>query len=154
MVYKEDEVQSRRPENPTRGRHWKTYNHNWAERIIKVMENEKKKRERKLADTFEKRSQCRRTSDEVFEHAKAMVKKYVLEKKPHKPLDPDQWAIVEYALTRARDNKQCLILVHGKWGTGKTRTVDATLYGLKYMAISSTCMTGRISFPESSPRWI
>ena len=92
-----------------------------------------------MTATFENRSRCQRTSEEVFEHAKAMVRKYVLKLKPHKPLDPDQWKAVEYALTQARDNKQCLMFVHGKWGTGKTRTINAILYGLECMGTNSVC---------------
>ena len=142
-------MQPRRPMNSTRGRHWKTYNHKWANANLKAIQKEKNTRERKIAATFEKRSQGQRTSDEVFEHAKAMVKKYVLTLKPYnKPLDPDQWAAVEYTLTQARDNKQCLMFVHGKWGTGKTRTINATLYGLMCMAASSACTAMCISLQD------
>ena len=149
LVHKQDDVQPRRPVNSTSGGHWKTYNHSWAQKNLKAIQEEKAKRERNSTAKFQKRSPCRPTSDDVFERAKAMVRKWVLKQKPHKPLDPDQWAAVEYALTQARDNKQCLMFVHGKWGTGKTRTINATLYGLKCMATSAACTAVWISFLES-----
>ena len=141
-LYKQDEVQAQRSRRSVPGRHWKKYNHRWATEKINIMAEEKKTREETTVKAFQQRSQRTQTSDEVFRIAKKKVKEYILKMKPHKPLGSEQWVAVEYALMQARDNKQCLMLVHGKWGTGKTRTINAIRYGIKCMGIACLCTRG------------
>ena len=42
-------------------------------------------------------------------------------------------------LDKANANEQVLMLIHGKWGTGKTRTTNAILEGLKRIGIYAKC---------------
>ena len=138
-LYTQGELKTRQPRSSRCGKHWKVYNHSWAKKKLKNMKIEKEARAKITADKFDRGSRHTQTSDEIFRIAKAKVKTYILEMKPHKPLDPEQWAAVEYAMSQARDNKQCLMLIHGKWGTGKTRTINAIRYGLKCMGNDCVC---------------
>ena len=40
-------------------------------------------------------------------------------------------------LDKANANEQVWMLIHGKWGTGKTRTMNAIIEGLKRIGIYS-----------------
>ena len=42
-------------------------------------------------------------------------------------------------LDKANANEQVLMMIHGKWGTGKTRTTNAILDGLERIGIYSVC---------------
>lgn len=77
-----------------------------------------------------KRQQRARGSADVLAAAKAAVTK---------GLGDEQIKVVNYALDEANANKQVLMLIHGKWGTGKTRTTNATCNGLKRIGDLSVC---------------
>jgi hypothetical protein len=47
--------------------------------------------------------------------------------------------VFNHTMDKANNNEQVLMLIHGKWGTGKTRTTNAILDGLKRIGIHAKC---------------
>ena len=71
-------------------------------------------------------------SQKILSDVKAAVKKkYTLKGK--------QLTLVNDTLDKANANEQVLMLIYGKWGTGKTRTTNGLLFGLKSIGIDSVC---------------
>ena len=66
------------------------------------------------------------------------AKKAVLENEDY-TLKGRQVDVFNHALNKANENEQVLMLIHGKWGTGKTRTTNAILDGLKRIGIYAKC---------------
>jgi hypothetical protein len=66
------------------------------------------------------------------------AKKAVIEDKKYS-LKGRQVDVFNDTLDKANANEQVLMLIHGKWGTGKTRTTNAILDGLKRIGIYSKC---------------
>ncbi len=73
-------------------------------------------------------------SEDLYCRAKRLVLKqedYTLRGK--------QVDVFDYVLDRANANEQVLALIHGKWGTDKTRTTNAILAGLKRIGVYAKC---------------
>ncbi len=66
------------------------------------------------------------------------AKQLVLKHKDY-TLKGKQVDVFNHILDMTNENKQVLALIHGKWGSGKTRTTNAILAGLERIGIYAKC---------------